>query len=121
MGVSDLLDKISFTDELGQSTPLDPLPVEINIVDNPDQVLLWRGYWAWHEAQSFLSLIRVRKMQYQRMQAKLASGKVVQSSGVERGAVRVQTRGEQVFEGPVEYVLQHAFSYKRINGKVSPL
>lgn len=118
MDVSELLGRIGFTNEQGQSMGLDPLPAEIDIVNDPKRVALWRGYWAWHEAQSFLCLIRVRKIQYQRMQENLASGNLVQSFGIERSGIHVRTTDEHIFEGPTEHIIQRALAYKRIEGKV---
>jgi len=55
--IDDLLQHITYVDEDKQDIPLDPLPGQIDVVHNATTVELWRGYWAWYQAQSFISLI----------------------------------------------------------------
>jgi hypothetical protein len=118
MEIDDLLRRITYVDEDKQDIPLDPLPGQIDVVHNATTVELQRGYWAWYQAQSFISLIRIRKVQFQNMRKQLELGQPTKLADMTRSEINVlPTFPNDLSESP-EHIIQQVLGHKKVDGKV---
>lgn len=118
MEVNDLLQHITYVDEDKQDIPLDALPRQIDIVHNATTVALWRGYWAWYQAQSFISLIRIRKVQFQNMRKQLELGQPTKLADMVRSEINVLPTSPNGLSEPAEHIIQQVLGHKKVDGKV---